>query len=995
MTTPDPHNRPQSKQGNRPAMTTLRFISALLLAAVLIPAAHAEDIELFTVPPENSGSEINVLIVVDNSANWGATLAGSDKKTIEKAALTALLGNVNSEFIGKLRVGMMSFTDGNKPSGAKVIAAVEDLTTARAEEFSTIINAPDKANYPGLVKADNAPYASSLHEAFLYFQGLAPRAGTQDTGTYDPAAVSGGLYVSPGEGQLCGRNFVIFIGNGSPDSGEQNATQATLTALGGVQPSDPIPLTPEQQQSSWTDEYARLLYNYGIQTYVLDVYDNAEQQNNPWKAARALMKSTASKGAGVSGTDGADHYFAVNDGNEILEVLTSILNKIQAVNSVFAATALPVSVNVRGTYLNQVYMGVFRPDGDLKPLWRGNLKQYQLAQSSDGTLFMADQDGVAAQDTQTGFIKSAVTSFWTHVSSFFQFIPDGDGEGSDAPDGEIVEKGGVAQMIRDRYPTRSLYTCTGSCGANSLLSTTPFTSTHVSATDLGVSTTTERDAILSWMKGLENIVDENGDGALTGVRTGVHADVLHSRPAVVNYDNDHKIVIYYGTNDGVFHAVRGGQSDTFNDGTKSGDELWGFVPSEYFSQLKTIRNNVVMDEVTEKPYYADGAVTSLATDDEVLVFFGQRRGGRFLYALDVTDPTAPRFLWKRSNSNWPELGQTWAEPTVARVEIDGEVTDVLIFGAGYDEAANDALPQGTATSGRGIFVVDAHTGELIFEAGPNPQSGTTELTVAEMIYSIPSDVTPINRDSDSQGLTDRAYVGDTGGNIWRLDMKSDEPNDWRVHKLASLGSDQKFLYSPDVVYGDGYDAILVGAGDREKPFDTTITNRFYMVEDSVTSPWIAPSGTITTVQLDDLYSLDNGDDVDSVTVPEEDKGWYFTLASGEKVVSSALTASGTTYFSTNQPTDAQPNSCANLGTARIYKVNYQDGSSNTESGLERYDVVEGGGYIPSPTYGVVQMEEGNESSLVEAIIMGTNVEVPAGSTFNRRDPIYWFRDGLD
>ena len=43
---------------------------------------------------------------------------------------------------------------------------------------------------------------------------------------------------------------------------------------------------------------------------------------------------------------------------------SKIFNEIQAVNSVFASASLPVSVNARGTYLNQVYMGMFRPDGE-------------------------------------------------------------------------------------------------------------------------------------------------------------------------------------------------------------------------------------------------------------------------------------------------------------------------------------------------------------------------------------------------------------------------------------------------------------------------------------------------------------------------------------------------------------------------------------------------------------------------------------------------------
>ena len=44
-----------------------------------------------------------------------------------------------------------------------------------------------------------------------------------------------------------------------------------------------------------------------------------------------------------------------------------IFSRIQSVNSVFASVSLPVSVNTEGTYLNQVYIGMFRPDAEGAP----------------------------------------------------------------------------------------------------------------------------------------------------------------------------------------------------------------------------------------------------------------------------------------------------------------------------------------------------------------------------------------------------------------------------------------------------------------------------------------------------------------------------------------------------------------------------------------------------------------------------------------------------
>ena len=52
--------------------------------------------------------------------------------------------------------------------------------------------------------------------------------------------------------------------------------------------------------------------------------------------------------------------------------------EIQGINSVFVSASLPVSVNTQGTFLNQVFVGMFRPDQAGSPKWLGNVKQYQL-----------------------------------------------------------------------------------------------------------------------------------------------------------------------------------------------------------------------------------------------------------------------------------------------------------------------------------------------------------------------------------------------------------------------------------------------------------------------------------------------------------------------------------------------------------------------------------------------------------------------------------------
>src|SRR6185436_4926288 len=131
----------------------------------------------------------------------------------------------------------------------------------------------------------------------------------------------------------------------------------------------------------------------------------------------ALFKSMAGQGKGK--------YFGVNGGDaqNVVDVINQIFAEVQAVNSVFASSTLPVSVNVRGTNLNQVYIGVFRPDPDKKPRWLGNLKMYNLAENkASGTVFLADATGAPAENASTGFISNVATSFWSANSCFFSYL---------------------------------------------------------------------------------------------------------------------------------------------------------------------------------------------------------------------------------------------------------------------------------------------------------------------------------------------------------------------------------------------------------------------------------------------------------------------------------------------------------------------------------------------------------------------------------------------
>src|SRR4030095_1594869 len=105
---------------------------------------------------------------------------------------------------------------------------------------------------------------------------------------------------------------------------------------------------------------------------------------------------------------------------------------------------------------------------------------------------------------------------------------------------------------------RNVYTCNGSCGTSgTLLSSALFATSNTNASgptiaNLGVSTDAARTALIEWVRGEDNKNDENANLSLLDNRAYIHGDLLHSRPAVVNYNRtsgDRDVVIYYGAND--------------------------------------------------------------------------------------------------------------------------------------------------------------------------------------------------------------------------------------------------------------------------------------------------------------------------------------------------------------------------------------------------------------------------------------------------------------
>lgn len=967
--------------------------AACVFASLLTGAASAglpSDIDVYS--GVSTADRPNVLVILDSSANWQEAIPGAPncyykengitgsagptadqgtKLAIEKCALynmidalpVATSGGPDANALFNVAIMLMNEPDNN---GAYPRKAFVPLTTTNKVGLKDLIASFNKNGDKG----SNADFGQSLYEAYLYYRGLAPLNGTVGA-EEDGAAFSGGKYVSPALNS-CGRNYIILIGNGSPTNTSPEVAVRTMmnNAIDVEYASSTLAVRNAlkgkilnallgNDADNWSDEMSRFLRGVdvsgkvdmqGIITHAVAVKKGPSDGSFP-----ALMNSIANNGGG--------NYYEATNADALTKSLLAIFNQIQAVNSVFSSASLPVSVTARGTFMNQVYMGMFRPDAEGKPRWRGNLKQFQFSLDGLDNLYLSDSLGNAAINASTGFLSPSAQSYWTKNSNFWANSPMGTPpSANDMPDGEVVEKGAVAQSLRTLYATsradRPVYTCIA-CTAGTTLGATAATqfvvgNAAITQTMLDVTSGTDRNALIEWVRGEANAENENGPTTspeATTVRPSIHGDVLHSRPAVVNYGGSTGVVVFYGANDGHLRAVDGNQT-----GATAGQELWSFVPQELMGGLKRLRSNAPEIELSTtlpavgaepKNYFVDGPigvyqrVDASGVADKVIIFVGMRRGGRLLYAFDVTSPASPRFLWKLTpaSAGMGQLGQTWSEAKAARIK--GHVNPVVIFGGGYDAPVEDS-DAGASSIGNAIYVVDAETGALL-------RSFTTLVADTGSIgRSIAADLALV--DSDLDGRVDRAYAVDLGGQVYRVDFETaagNTPSDWTAYRLADLSggtlTGRKFFFAPDVIVTKKFSALVFGSGDREKPLQTATQDHIFQVFDKRTVKG-APT-SFTPVTWADLTAM-------GTTSSTTSAGCYMALEQGEKVVNGAASIAGFSYIGTNRPTPpaASSTSCsANLGIAKSYEMPlFCIAGSGT--------VLVGGGLPPSPVTGMVSIK---------------------------------------
>ena len=943
----------------------------------------------------------SVSVVLGNYLNWLAASAGAQTKIdVAREVMTDLIYSTAG-----VKIGLMTYVAGGQDggeilgwgaSGSNYEALVKDMEDTFGANTCDDVTYPETAgttNRAALIcelekqftvatlqSTTQTPLAETMYEARQYYAS-GKRLKSNET------------YTTPIE-YVCQKNYVVFMSDGM-SKGDSNPTLKSFCNGGAFgsfgatgdgdcdgdsfeEALDPRKGYGGTGSTDYFDDVSMYINQvdlladdvakpYTIGDQVAEVFTISFGLSGDTGAQRLLEEGaangsgdtdylTASSPPDVTGT--TDNYFEAGSTAELSEALRVIFATIAEENSSFVAPVLPVSPENRTYTGSRIFMGFFKPQQN--QMWLGNLKKYILAED-DGSV--QDKDGVLATNTD-GSIKDTAISFW-----------------SAAADGSDVDAGGVGEILMNRdfaSDPRKLYTFTGT-STDLTHSSNSFSDDNSAITeaDLGAPDAATRTAIINYIHGYD-AYDEDNDTETTDKREWIMADVLHSRPLVTHYTSfvyddagvneancsTNKSLIFVGSNGGMMHAFR----------DCNGEEAWAFVPQDLLPELSTLSNTTHNYFVDSSPaVYVhdvdnDGNIeTSGPNPDKVILVFGERRGGNYYYVLDVSDPDGPVYMGRISSTEiaqgttttastaYGELGESWSEPTIELVEVDVSGTTKVkvgvFFGAGYDNDIEDVTPHsGSAnTKGRGFYLMELaelnSSGYPVFSSAMSKLWGYTYSDNSLVNQSVPSEMAAV--DLDGNGFVDTLYVGDTGGNMWRVGMTNPVSATWTVNRIFSSGGDRKIFYKPSVVQEHGFNGVYFNTGDRAHPKVTTEVDRLYMLKDTGQT---TASG-INDTHMQDLTSIATAPDLAS------HQGWYIRLTSlGEKGLSAPAVISGVASYTTYEPPSVGADPClvGDRGTARLYSVDYLDASAvvsldqtNDEGGVtyERSTTVGSG--IPS------------------------------------------------
>jgi len=467
-------------------------------------------------------------------------------------------------------------------------------------------------------------------------------------------------------------------------------------------------------------------------------------------------------------------------------------------------------------------------------------------------------------------------------------------------------------------------------------------------------TDTEVKNLINFVRGVDvyNEVtesDEQTDGLVSGERWKL-ADIYHSEMKVVGppsaavdqsnanteayyraaneYDNfvngnecggscrTRKQVVYVGANDGLLHA--------FN--SKNGEEMWAFMPPMKLRDIRKIISN--KDKESHSIYGVDGSpiIKDVYYNKKwrTVLLAGLGRGGGGYFALDVTDPDTPSFLFAFRNdlvnkiiSHWDsdgdvtevgyggddfakdfeydysKIGDSTSTPQILLIPYKDTQKWVAVFGAGFNAGVN-------STYGSSIYVIDLENDGKVLQRIDISDTGNNDIanSIPAAVLAITPDSTP---SADYKGAM--IYFADLESSLWKLNL-TDQGTLFDTTQIFSAESSfandrMEFFQTTASIDSAAKLWLYYGTGNQQKlqRMSSSIENRIYGIKGLDYPQFAAVKNLSTIKQLKDTT-------LTSASCPSDaDLGWYVNLDKNEKITGQLAIFNETIFASRYIPND--------------------------------------------------------------------------------------------
>ncbi len=406
-------------------------------------------------------------------------------------------------------------------------------------------------------------------------------------------------------------------------------------------------------------------------------------------------------------------------------------------------------------------------------------------------------------------------------------------------------------------------------------------------------------------------------------------------------------VAYTMTTDGFIRAFHLSQPTALSSppGTDHLEELWAIAPQAVVGKLNSAATKVQVladGRLTLKDIRLRRAAAGVSLADEAkewrsVVVGPYRQGARGLIALDVTDPYKPFVRWEISpdrrcwnssesastarceagtdddRSDFRNLGFVHAKVQIGTVflQVTGP-TDLQEVAAAFFPCGDEV--DGVPEAGKCFMVVRLDTGEKIKEFRNGNSSVTDDSNALENVVDtldFPVVGDPVAYNTFIGTFVTRLFVGDAGGQLWRLDVSAPDPKDWKMSFFFDIYQDlenaplsstkRSALRAPPAlspVPQRGQLVLVFGSGDIDYAKDGQQTV-VYSLKEKLT---ISTSGLTTGAVTNEV-------------------NWRRKLSAGESLTSRPIIFGRTTYFTSYEPDKLD--ACEG-GTGRIWGLDYLD-----------------------------------------------------------------------